>query len=119
MFSLWCYLSIILSVRVPEFAKIANGIPKQSLALHCLPSDDKSKETENGAEKPAATQFCKLKNACDVGGADDDDSDENAVDSAEVESGDDEVCIRDESYLNYYFLDVLVSDCLDYFLRYQ
>ncbi|PAN26949.1 hypothetical protein PAHAL_5G049100 [Panicum hallii] len=62
------------------------------LAIPLYPNadDDKSKETENGAEKPAATQFCKLKNACDVGGADDDDSDENAVDSAEVESGDDE-----------------------------
>ncbi|RLN05515.1 hypothetical protein C2845_PM13G16750 [Panicum miliaceum] len=60
------------------------------LAIPLYPNadDDKSKETENGAEKPAATQFRKLKNACDVGGTDDDDSDENAVDSAEVESGD-------------------------------
>ena len=92
--------------------KIANWVLK-ALALYYLPSDDKSKETKSGVEKPVATQLCKPNNIleetkdpeklkADVGGTDDDDSDGNAVDSAEGESGDDEICIRDESCLNYF-----------------
>ncbi|RLN23136.1 uncharacterized protein C2845_PM07G32200 [Panicum miliaceum] len=73
------------------------------LAIPLYPNadDDKSKETESGAEKPAATQLCKPNNIledtmgpdklkADVSGTDNDGSDENAVDSAEGESGDDE-----------------------------
>jgi len=98
--------------------KIANWVLK-ALALYYLPSDDKSKETKSGVEKPVATQLCKPNNIleetkdpeklkADVGGTDDDDSDGNAVDSAEGESGDDEVCIRDESCLNYFCIDYLM-----------
>lgn len=108
--------------------------PQSSHLLYVLYlSDDRNKETESGAEKPAATQLCKAKNILEetknpeklkanVGGTKDDDSDENAVDSAEGESGADEVCISDESCLDYYFLDALVFFFLiflDYLLRYQ
>jgi hypothetical protein len=59
-------------------------------------------------EKPAATESSKPKvsleetkdhdkHKADVGGIDDDESDEDFVDSEEGESGDDEVGISDES----------------------
>ncbi|KAF8755768.1 hypothetical protein HU200_011237 [Digitaria exilis] len=80
------------------------------LAIPLYPNadDDRNKETESGAEKPAATQLCKAKNILEetknpeklkanVGGTNDDDSDENAVDSAEGESGADEDS-RDEDH---------------------
>ncbi|XP_039811281.1 histone deacetylase HDT2-like isoform X2 [Panicum virgatum] len=72
-----------------------------TIPLYPNADDDKSKETESGAEKPTAAQLCKPNNIleetkdpeklkADVGGTDNDDSDENAVDSVEGESGDDE-----------------------------
>lgn len=70
-------------------------------------------------EKPAATESSKPKvsleetkdpekHEVDVGGTDDDESDEDFVDSEEGESDDDEVGISDESWLRYHFLHVSV-----------
>lgn len=71
-------------------------------------SDDSGKQTKSGLDNPASTQFCKPKDTLEeskdlekrkvkVGGTDDGLSNENSVDSEEGESGDDEVCISDES----------------------
>ncbi|RCV28680.1 hypothetical protein SETIT_5G422100v2 [Setaria italica] len=73
------------------------------LAIPLYPNadDDRSKQTKSGVDNPASTQLCKPKNTLeetkdpekqkgDVGGTDDDHSDENSVHSEEGESGDDE-----------------------------
>lgn len=70
-------------------------------------------------EKPTATESFKPKvsleetkdpdkHKANVGGTDDDETDEDYVDSEEGESGDDEVGISDESRLRYHFLHVSV-----------
>jgi hypothetical protein len=78
------------------------------LLNNCLRSDDKSKESKCGVEKPAATESSKSKvsleeakvpdkHKADVGGDDNDESDED-VDSEDGESGDDEVGISEISF---------------------
>ncbi|XP_066377125.1 histone deacetylase HDT2-like isoform X6 [Miscanthus floridulus] len=72
----------------------------QAIPLYPNADDDKSKESKCGVEKPAATESSKAKvcleeaknpdkHKADVGGTDDDESDED-VDSEGGESGDDE-----------------------------
>ncbi|XP_035823778.1 uncharacterized protein [Zea mays] len=73
----------------------------QAIPLFPKADDDKSKESKCDVEKPAATESSKPKvsleetkdpekHEVDVGGTDDDESDEDFVDSEEGESDDDE-----------------------------
>ncbi|AQK66490.1 hypothetical protein ZEAMMB73_Zm00001d014542 [Zea mays] len=75
----------------------------QAIPLFPKADDDKSKESKCDVEKPAATESSKPKvsleetkdpekHEVDVGGTDDDESDEDFVDSEEGESDDDEPC---------------------------
>ncbi|XP_035823776.1 uncharacterized protein [Zea mays] len=80
---------------------IVSQVPKKAIPLFPKADDDKSKESKCDVEKPAATESSKPKvsleetkdpekHEVDVGGTDDDESDEDFVDSEEGESDDDE-----------------------------
>jgi len=86
-----------------ETTKILSEPPMNSPTRHLINiidnSDDKSKETESGAEKLAATQPSTMEETTDprklqtdVGVSDDNDSGEDYVDSEDGESSDNEVC---------------------------
>ncbi|XP_035814927.1 uncharacterized protein [Zea mays] len=111
----WCHVSEIAlhdrkpapslplasNVGIARENMTVSQVPKKAIPLFPKADDDKSKESKCDVEKPAATESSKPKvsleetkdpekHEVDVGGTDDDESDEDFVDSEEGESDDDE-----------------------------